>query len=46
MDAVALLTKQMSRLQKENDSHRLGERIRDLEEYFKRELALLPSRLR
>ena len=46
MDAVALLTKQISRLQKENDSHRLGERIRDLEEYFKRELALLPSRLR
>lgn len=46
VDAVALLTKQIARLQKENDNHRLGERIRDLEEYFKRELALLPSRLR
>jgi hypothetical protein len=44
IDAVSSLSRQVARLQKENDTHHLGFQLRSLEEYVRRELALLASR--
>ncbi len=44
IDAVSNLSRQVARLQKENDTHHLGFQLRSLEEYVRRELALLNTR--
>lgn len=46
MDSVATLSRQVARLQKESDFHRLAFDMQSLEEYVKRELAIMDSRLR
>ena len=45
VDSVSLLSRQVARLQKESDTHRLGLEIRGLEEYFKREVLLLQRQM-
>jgi hypothetical protein len=46
VDSVALLSRQVARLQKESETHHLAFELRSLEEHVKRELALMATRIR
>jgi hypothetical protein len=46
MDSIALLSRQVARLQKESDYHKLSLEMKNLEEYFKKELAIISNRVK
>lgn len=46
MDSVALLSRQVARLQKESDYHRLVFEMKNLEEYLKKELAIMNGKIK
>lgn len=46
MDSVTLLSRQVARLQKESEYHRLVFEMKNLEEYLKKELAIMNGKIK